>query len=87
MKIRSGFVSNSSSSSFAINLEEVSAQDFHNIVRKYLEKSSDYYSNLRFMKSYLLCHNDCLEEAIIESGLKEKLVDVMVSSDFWEKKE
>jgi hypothetical protein len=53
MKIRVGFVSNSSSSSFAINLKEISAPDLHNIVCKYLEKSGEYYPDLKFMKNYL----------------------------------
>ena len=85
MKIRNGFVSNSSSSSFAINIKEITAQDMHNIICKYLEKSDEYYSDLKFTKKYLLCHNDLLESVIIESGLKEKLEDIMVPSDFWEK--
>ena len=44
MKIRSGFVSNSSSSSFVINLDDLSANQFHKIENHHKEAKNDAWN-------------------------------------------
>ena len=89
MKIRSGFVSNSSSSSFAINIKTIPAKDLQDILCKYIDSVGEYkFKFLPVSKSCTatrLYVDDTLEKVIKDLGLEHLIFDADVHSDFYDR--
>jgi hypothetical protein len=83
MKIRSGFVSNSSSSSFVVSLKDISARDFKHILEYRSDVSGedaermDYWSftvddEKEILRGFTTMDNGDLEEYLKEKDISDE---------------